>query len=233
VTSKPYLTTAIWRSRGQRSLRQTGDAADAIISLQVAAESLMFDTYRMLLVDEGLSSAEITSQLSAEIPFKSLLTRKLPEKLGGSWDVTRVETAVGQYWANLYLVRNLIIHTGMQPHGGHAEEAQAAYWALRDYTEIRLQEKRGTYPRTLYVRVGRKQLTERGWMTSTLRRVLEEIDNGPQPFYWPHDLRQQPNQQEGELRPFWRGPQSSPACFLQSLQNSSSGAVATLRVGPC
>jgi hypothetical protein len=194
VTNKPYLTTAVWRSRGQRSLRQTGDAADAIISLQVAAESMMFDTYRMLLVDEGLSSAEIESQLSEEIPFKRLLTRKLPEKLGGSWDVTRTESAIGQYWANLYGVRNSIIHTGMQSHGGHAEAAQAAYWALRDYTESRLRERSGTYPRTLYARVGKIQLTERGWMTSSLRRVLGEIDSGPQPFYWPYDRRQQPNQ---------------------------------------
>jgi len=83
ITNKPYLTTMIWRSRAQRSLRQTGDAADAVISSQVAAESLLFDTYRMLLVDEGHSSVEIASQLEGEIPFKSLVTKRLPPKLGG------------------------------------------------------------------------------------------------------------------------------------------------------
>lgn len=131
VTQKPYMNTAIWRSRAQRALRQTGDAADAIISFQIAAESMLFDTYRMLLVDEGLSSTDISALLSEEIPFYTLLTRKLPEKLGGIWDVTRIKTPIGQYWANLYLMRNSIIHTGAQPHGGHAEEAQAAYRALR------------------------------------------------------------------------------------------------------
>jgi hypothetical protein len=190
LTNKPYLNTAIWRSRAQRALRQTGDAADAVISFQIAAESMLFDTYRMLLVDEGKSSSEVSSQLAEEIPFYTLLTRRIPEKLGGQWDVTRSETSIGKYWSNLYLVRNSIIHTGLQPHGGQANSAQAAYWALRDHLEGRLWEKRKTYPRTLYVRLGRKQLGERGWLTSAMKRVIDDIDNGPQPFYWPHDIRE-------------------------------------------
>ena len=194
MTNKPYLTAAIWRSRAQRALRQTGDAADAVISFQVAAESLLFDTYRMLLVDEGCSSAEISALLSEEIPFKSLLTRKLPQKLGGTWDVTREGTPIGQYWANLYLVRNSIIHAGMHAHGGHAEAAQTAYWALRDYIEARLWAKHTAYPRTLYVRIGKEQLAERGWLTASMRRLIDDIDKGSQPYYWPHDMRTLANQ---------------------------------------
>jgi hypothetical protein len=57
ITNQPYLNTAIWRSRAQRAHRQTGDAADGIISFQVAAETLLYDTYRMLLIDEGWTSA--------------------------------------------------------------------------------------------------------------------------------------------------------------------------------
>lgn len=195
VTQMPYMNTAIWRSRAQRALRQTGDAADAIISFQIAAESMLFDTYRMLLVDEGLSSTEISAQLSEEIPFYTLLTRKLPEKLGGAWDVTRTKTPIGQYWSNLYLMRNSIIHAGAQPHSGHAQEAQTAYRALRDHVEARLQSKRNSYPRTLYVRVGEKELAKRGWLTAPLRRTIEDIKNGPQPYYWPHDLRANANRQ--------------------------------------
>lgn len=195
LTRKPYMNTAIWRSRAQRALRQTGDAADAIISFQIAAESMLFDTYRMLLVDEGLSSAEINTQLSEEIPFYTLLTRRLPEKLGGAWDVTRANTPIGQYWTNLYLMRNSIIHTGAQAHGGHAEAAQTAYWALRDHIEARLRNKRNTYPRTLYARLGEKELAKRGWLTASLRRTVEDIKKGPQPYYWPHDVRTNASQQ--------------------------------------
>jgi hypothetical protein len=83
ATEKPYITTVLWRSRAQRALKQTGDAADAIISLQIAAESLLFDTYRMLLIDEGLSSAEVRVELDKDLPFKSLLTKIMPAKVGG------------------------------------------------------------------------------------------------------------------------------------------------------
>ena len=62
ATNKPYLSTAIWRARAQRALRHTGDATDAVISFQITAESLLFDTYRMLLVDEGLSSSQISKK---------------------------------------------------------------------------------------------------------------------------------------------------------------------------
>jgi hypothetical protein len=47
LTEHPYITTVLWRSRAQRALRHTGDPADAIISFQIAAEGLLFDTYRM------------------------------------------------------------------------------------------------------------------------------------------------------------------------------------------
>jgi hypothetical protein len=83
-TSQAYLTAMLWRSRAQRALRQEGDASDAIISFQVAAESLLFDTYRMLLIDEGLASAEINAELDKERPFKSLLTTIMPQKLGAA-----------------------------------------------------------------------------------------------------------------------------------------------------
>jgi hypothetical protein len=188
ITNRPYVTTMIWRSRAQRSLRQTGDAADAIISFQVAAESLLFDTYRMLLVDEGFSSAEMQSQLESEVPFKTLLTKRLPAKLGGQWDITRERTAVGDYWKKLYLVRNSIIHAGLQPHGGHAEAAQTAYRGLRDHLETRLWAGRKSYPRTLLVRIGEDGLCQRGWLTAEMQRFIEKTKSEPKPFYWPYDL---------------------------------------------
>jgi hypothetical protein len=191
VTNKPYLNTAIWRSRAQRAHRQTGDATDAIISFQVAAETLLYDTYRMLLVDEDWTSTQISSELESEIPFKSLLTRKIPAKLGGQWDTTREETAVGYYWKNLYLVRNLVVHAGLHAHGGHANDAQAAYWKLRDHLEGRLWIKHNSYPRTLLARFGEKQLEQRGWLTASMRRLIGEINNGPKPYHWPVDLRVQ------------------------------------------
>jgi hypothetical protein len=199
MTNQPYLNTAIWRSRAQRALKQTGDAADAIISFQVAAETLLFDTYRMLLIDEGQSSTQISSELEPEISFKSLLTKKLPAKLGGQWDITREETSVGYYWKKLYLVRNSVVHTGVQTHGGHANDAQAAYWKLRDHLEGLIWAKHNSYPRTLLARLGEKQLEERGWLTASMRRQIDEINSGSQPYHWPVDLRMQTDTGSSQL----------------------------------
>jgi hypothetical protein len=192
ATHRPYMTTMVWRSRAQRALRQTGDASDSIVSFQVAAESLLFDTYRMLLIDEGLSSTELATELDRDVPFKSLLTRILPRKLGGQWDTTRAGSAVSEYWAKLYLVRNSIIHTGMQPHGGHANDAQRAYWGLRDHLEERLWAKHAIYPRTVLVRIGKEGLETRGWLTARMRCFIEQIEKESGPWYWPHDLAGRP-----------------------------------------
>ena len=187
-TNQPYLTTILWRSRAQRAIRQVGDPSDAIISFQVAAESLLFDTYRMLLVDEGFASGEIQAELDKERPFKSLLTTTMPSKLGGRWDVTAPDTPVGEYWENLYKLRNAVVHRGYEPHGRQAEAAQRAYWGLRDHLEDRLRAKRTIYPRTVLARLGKKGLKKCGVLSRRMRRVLAEIENESDPWHWPYDL---------------------------------------------
>lgn len=189
ATEKPYVTTVLWRSRAQRALKQTGDAADAIISFQIAAESLLFDTYRMLLIDEGLSSAEVQSELDKDLPFKSLLTKIMPAKLGGQWNVTKRDTPVGAYWEHLYTMRNSVVHRGLDPHGGHAQAAQEAYWGLRDHLEGRLLEKRNTFPRTALARFGTDGLEKRGAYSRRIRAFYESVEAEPGPWYWPHDVR--------------------------------------------
>jgi hypothetical protein len=187
VTQQPYLTTSLWRSRAQRALRQDGDAADAIISFQIAAESLLFDTYRMILVDERLSSAAIEDTLNIDIPFKRLLVKTMPSKLGGHWDITQPRTAVGEYWGKLYLVRNSIVHAGHEPHGGEAEEAHEGYRRLRDHVEERLLANSTAYPRSVLVRFGSDGLEARGLLTRRMRRLMDAFADEPGPWYWPFD----------------------------------------------
>jgi hypothetical protein len=188
LTQKPYLTTMLWRARAQRALRQTGDPAEAIISFQISAESLLFDTYRMLLIDEGLSSAELDAELELDRTFKSLVTRTLPARLGGRWDVTAAKTPVGGYWAKLYQVRNAIVHVGAEPHAVHAEAAQDGYRQLRDHLEDRLRAKRNVYPRTTYARLGEEGLKRCGRLPRKMRNFLETVSQEPGPWYWPYDL---------------------------------------------
>jgi hypothetical protein len=121
---------------------------------------------------------------------RASITKLLPEKLGGQWDIANPATAVGIYWKNLYTVRNLIIHAGMQPNSGHAERAQGAYYAIRDHLEGRLKARSRTYPRTLLARVGEAQLRERGWLTVSMRKFVQMASSEPYPFWLPYDIAQ-------------------------------------------
>ncbi len=187
-TNQPYLGSKLWRLRAQRALRQEGDASDAIISFQIAAESLLFDTYRMILVDEGRCSSDISVELGRERSFKSLLITTMPQKLGGRWDVKAKGTPVNKYWESLYRVRNLVVHAGYEPHTVEAEGAQEGYWALRDHLEKCLRRKRTDYPRTVFARLGEAGLKKCGVVPRRSRRFLEQIREEPEPWHWPHDL---------------------------------------------
>ena len=188
ITQRPYMTTMVWRARAQRALRQTGDGADAVISFQIAAESLLFETFRMMLVDEGLTSVQIATELERDRPFKRFFTDIFPAKLGGNWHTDHLGTPVGIYWSDLYLVRNSIIHAGMIAHTGHAEAAQKAYWGLRDHLENRLCINHKKYPRTVAVRLGRDGLEQRGQLTRWMRDFIDKAEAEPGIWYWPHDL---------------------------------------------
>ena len=192
VTQKPYITTIMWRARAQRALRQTGDSADAVISFQVAAESLLFETYRMLLVDEGMSSNAITTELEKDRPFKRFFTDIYPARLGGDWQLNHRGKPIGNYWTDLYEVRNSIIHTGMLAHTGHAEAAQTAYWGLRDHLEARLWANHRTYPRTVFARLGEEQLKAKGWHTAWMRQFIEGAESESGVWYWPWDVANRP-----------------------------------------
>jgi hypothetical protein len=159
-----------------------------VISFQIAAESLLFDTYRMLLTDEGLSSSEIKTELESDRPYKRFFTNIFPQRLGGDWNPTHVGTRVGTYWADLYEVRNSIIHTGMLAHGGHAEAAQKAYWALRDHVEDRIWANHKKYPRTTYARFGGEGLKKRNCLTKWIDAFMNQADAEQGVWYWPHDL---------------------------------------------
>jgi hypothetical protein len=123
----PFIRALFWRGRVEDAMRRTGDAPAAIVGLQTAVESLLFDTYKMLLVDEGRTKAEIDAELASEPAFATLVKTLLKDRLGGQWDPTDSSSPVGSYWATLYQMRNDVVHRGFEAHMGHAEQAKIAY----------------------------------------------------------------------------------------------------------
>lgn len=183
----PFIRALFWRGRVEDAMRRTGDAAGAIVGLQTAVESLLFDTYKMLLVDEGRTKAEIHAELAAEPAFAILVKTLLKDRLGGQWDPTDSSTQVGRYWAALYQVRNDIVHRGFEAHMGHAEQAKVAYGQLVDFLADRLHGRCRTYPRTLLALLGQEELRNRGWLSTWMRGFVDATEQEPGYFFQPWD----------------------------------------------
>lgn len=183
----PFVRALLWRGQVEDAMQRTGDAAAAIAGLQTAAESLLFDTYRMLLVDEGLTGRQIIGDLASEPAFATLIKTLLKGRLGGPWDYTTPSTPVGAYWTKLYQVRNDMVHRGIQPHYGQAEEARDAYHGLFEFVAERLRRKCRTYPRTLLALVGEDSLRQRGWLSNWMSTFVDDLKRENGLFFQPWD----------------------------------------------
>jgi len=187
LSDEPFIRSRQWRARAERRKYQ-GDAADAVVSFQTAAESMVYDLWGLLLVDEGRSSMEIQGRRAAEVPYKSVLSRELAQRLGGRWDLTAQTTPLGRYWSAVYAVRNRIVHAGYLPHDGDAEAAEQAFAGFDRFLEDRLNAKRKTYPRTLLAKVGDGRIESRGWASAWMRQNIARMMAEPSPFYLPRDV---------------------------------------------
>jgi hypothetical protein len=184
---RPFTFANLWHSRSLRALRLRGDHADAVVSVQTAVESMVYELLRSLMVDEGITGAEITKQVGPERAFKPMLATDLPARLGGNWNLSGTGV-VALYWSDLYLVRNRVVHGGDVPNLGEAERAQEAFLAFREFVSERLWRCWPRYPRTLLAKVGANGLERRGWMTGKVRTVCGQLTAEPLPFYWPRDV---------------------------------------------
>jgi len=108
---RPFILASLWHSRALRAFHVRGDYPDCIISAQTAAESMMYDLLRGLYVDLGNTSDQITAKVKPDLPFRSLVTKEIPPRLGGNWSLTGT-SPVGKYWNSLYSLRNRVAHSG-------------------------------------------------------------------------------------------------------------------------
>jgi hypothetical protein len=184
---RPFMNANLWHGRAQRAFHVRGDRADGVVNLQTAVESMLFDLLRAVLVDEAKTADEIASQLANEPPFKRLLTSEFAPRLGGNWDITATGV-VGEYWSNLYELRNRVVHAGYLPGDREADLAQKAFFDLREFVSERLHDRSSTYPRTLLAKVGVNGLQRRGWMTARMKQTCAQLIAEPRPFFWPKDV---------------------------------------------
>lgn len=114
--------------------RLAGDARDAVLSLQSAAETFLRGLLRLLLVDRGESAAVIDS--AARQAFESLLKTALPPLVGGDWVSPRAAETV--YRRDLYDLRNRMTTLAWNRTGGGVPPAFDAYDELIRFIERQL-----------------------------------------------------------------------------------------------
>ena len=189
LRDNPFFISKEWHRRAVYARQYTGDTVDAVVGLQTSMESMLYATWRMLLVDQGKSSVQISNTVTADSPYRPLLVRHLSQLLGGRWDTDAVDTTVGKYWHRLYLLRNRTVHGGYRPSWADGEAAYEAYNEMRDFVNERLWQRYRTYPRTLFAKLGGEGLRRRGWNTVWMEEFMDRVESEPGPFYVPHDQR--------------------------------------------
>jgi hypothetical protein len=163
------------------------DLTSAIISFQTAMESTLFELWHLTMVDSGMTRSEIDAEIQSDMPFKTLLTSKLPSVLGGRWDIQAENTPVGAYWRDLYSLRNRVVHSGMIVQEWQLNNARSAYDALINYVAGRLLPKWRTYPRTVTAFANGRGVPPGVSVSSAAKRRMAEILSEGRPFGRPQD----------------------------------------------
>jgi hypothetical protein len=186
-SGRPFILANLWYGRALRAFHLRGDNADCVASAQTAVESMMYDLLRGLLTDLGKTAREIDAKAKPDLPFKSLITKEIPPRLGGDWSLMG-SSPVGKYWNSLYLLRNRVAHAGYSPSSVETESALEAFLNIREYISELLWRRNRLFPRTLLAKVGENGLVRRGWMSASMQERCAAFKAEPRPFYWPRDL---------------------------------------------
>jgi len=185
----PFMKSKEWLARARHAGRIVGDYDDGTMKLEIAVETLLFATLRMALVDQGLDAATIDARIEAARPYQSLVTRFIPEQIGGSWDFAKAGSAVAVYREQLYRRRNRIVHGGTSMTSEDYRAAERAHDVLLEHLiECVLAQPRKLARTACALVGGEKGLRARGCWTKAMSALVADLMAEPTPFWWPRDL---------------------------------------------
>lgn len=185
--SHPFLRGKDLELTAYRQAFALDDLTAAIVSLQTAMESTLFELWHLTMVDSGMTRSEIETETQSDKPFRTLLTKVLPSVLGGRWSLNTERTPVGKYWHSLYLLRNNVVHSGDNPQEWQFSEARSAYNGLIRYLAERLLIKWRKYPRTVAAFGNARGFPPGMSPSNEAGRVIASIISESKPFWWPRD----------------------------------------------
>ncbi|KSU63676.1 hypothetical protein AS034_05360 [[Bacillus] enclensis] len=131
LPNNPFFRAAELFYGSKRSL-SNGDYTRAVIDSQTSVEIFLTALYKYLLKKEGFSKSEIDKK-SNEMRFKSMVIDHFHKRLGGDFNVDDIDSPVGNWWENTYLLRNNVVHEGYLPDFEKTEKCLDAVNTLNNY----------------------------------------------------------------------------------------------------
>ncbi|MCM3515074.1 hypothetical protein [Nocardioides sp. P86] len=196
----PFLTARTWKARAEYARFRQADMINAVVSLNTAAESLLFDTYRMLCLDSMEESAgaddHVLPDPASELPLAKLLKSELPHLLGGNWSLQQ-GTPAGRYFRELYALRNSVVHGAKVPNPQETLDGFAAFQSLENFLVERLLARWRSYPRTLMTMAGENLSGHSLALNREFIATKERIVSGRFPYWLPDSERHDSQAQMG------------------------------------
>jgi hypothetical protein len=156
------------------SLHRLGDTANAVILAELSGVIFLDLVLSLMMWDEGATPDE--TALAFDRTFKRRLLREYAGRLGGDWNLLHQGRPVGQWYADLYVLRNRVLHGGYVPDRDEATTALHAADALSTFISDRILDRCERFPRTALIVFGHEGLERRGVLSSDLRRVADELE---------------------------------------------------------
>lgn len=126
----PFINTVDYLVDANRLLR-TGFFEDTVIHANIAIESYVRNLFRYFIVFENQSSSQNEIEEKIEnTAFITMIKKEMSKRLGGSWDFTRNNTPIYNWYEYTYLLRNKIVH------GARRIEYKEAYDSIKYANEF-------------------------------------------------------------------------------------------------
>ncbi len=141
----PFILSEELLLNAERKLKN-GFYRDAVIDSQSAIEVFLSTLFIQLLIAEGKPQGAAEAELEG-LPFISMVKKQFHGRIGGQWDFSSsTSLPVSRWYHDLYLLRNKVVHAGVQPPKPIATRAIASAKELEKYIMSLIKAKRSQYP---------------------------------------------------------------------------------------
>lgn len=140
----PFISGEMFISFSKTQFRR-GFYLEAVIYAQIAVEVTIKAIYGLLLKEVEAIDEDIIQQKIEDTPFMTIVKR-LPEYLGGNWNLKDTRTEVGKWYINTYDLRNYIVHLGQLPSFDETDNAIYCAIKFRYFLFDRIKDRRKKFP---------------------------------------------------------------------------------------